>query len=135
MSFDESVFRDVAENGHCHGEEPDGTFLEQMANLPVDLCPPGNFRGKFKKMRCKKRPTILAGVAAEMGRRVVKTATGLCHGLADTSGVGLDQKQAPRSIDPLDLRFGPYVSRVSTKPSPHRRTDGRADSDFRAKSM
>ncbi|XP_035239904.1 protein furry homolog isoform X3 [Anguilla anguilla] len=59
MSFDESVSRDVAENGHCHGEEPDDVLREQMANLPADCYAPGNLRGRIRKIRQWKRPTIL----------------------------------------------------------------------------
>ncbi|KAJ8404720.1 hypothetical protein AAFF_G00335830 [Aldrovandia affinis] len=61
MSFDESALRDAVENGHSPGEGPEGILLERMANLPADLYTASDFRGKFKKMRSKKRPTILQG--------------------------------------------------------------------------
>ncbi|KAJ8280141.1 hypothetical protein GJAV_G00050990 [Gymnothorax javanicus] len=58
MSCDETVVKDPAENGHCHGSEPAWMLLEQMANLPSELRPAGNYRWKVKKFH-KKRPTIL----------------------------------------------------------------------------
>ncbi|XP_051719028.1 protein furry homolog isoform X13 [Ctenopharyngodon idella] len=41
-------------------QENDGIEVVSMASLPEDLMLSGDFRGKFKKIRCKKRPTILA---------------------------------------------------------------------------
>ncbi|XP_036421109.1 protein furry homolog isoform X3 [Colossoma macropomum] len=40
--------------------EQDGVILDRMASLPADLLLTSDLRGKFKKMRSKKRPTILA---------------------------------------------------------------------------
>ncbi|XP_058655454.1 protein furry homolog isoform X2 [Onychostoma macrolepis] len=40
-------------------QENDGIELESMASLPEDLMLSGDFRGKFKKIRTRKRPTIL----------------------------------------------------------------------------
>ncbi|KTF75304.1 hypothetical protein cypCar_00014554 [Cyprinus carpio] len=40
-------------------QENDGIELESMASLPEDLKLSGDFRGMFKKIRTRKRPTIL----------------------------------------------------------------------------
>lgn len=55
MSQDSSV-RDMAESETDCSEGLDEVV---MASLPLDPFPPKDFRGKFKKMRHKKRPTIL----------------------------------------------------------------------------
>lgn len=57
MSLEESAVRYMAET-HCSGGL-DEVVLGRIANLPLDPFPPRDFRGKFKKMRHKKRPTIL----------------------------------------------------------------------------
>ncbi|XP_051521326.1 protein furry homolog [Myxocyprinus asiaticus] len=41
-------------------KEHDGVLLVSMASLPEDMMLSDNFRGKFKKIRSRKRPTILA---------------------------------------------------------------------------
>lgn len=41
-------------------QENDGIEVVSMASLPEDLMLSGDFRGKFKKIRYRKRPTILA---------------------------------------------------------------------------
>ncbi|XP_029923114.1 protein furry homolog isoform X1 [Myripristis murdjan] len=59
MSLEESAGRDVAESETDCSEGLDEVVLGRIASLPLDLFPPRDFRGKFKKMRHKKRPTIL----------------------------------------------------------------------------
>lgn len=59
MSLDESSVRDMAESEWDCSEGLDEVVLGRIASLPLDPFPPRDFRGKFKKMRHKKRPTIL----------------------------------------------------------------------------
>lgn len=59
MSSEESAVRDMAEIETDCSEGLDEVVLGRIASLPLDPFPPRDFRGKFKKMRYKKRPTIL----------------------------------------------------------------------------
>ncbi|XP_041797379.1 protein furry homolog isoform X2 [Chelmon rostratus] len=59
MSLEESAVRDMAESETDCSEGRDEVVLGRIASLPLDPFPPRDFRGKFKKMRHKKRPTIL----------------------------------------------------------------------------
>ncbi|AWO98779.1 putative protein furry -like [Scophthalmus maximus] len=59
MSSEESSVRDMAESETDCSEGLDEVVLGHIASLPLDPFPPRDFRGKFKKMRHKKRPTIL----------------------------------------------------------------------------
>ncbi|XP_037630282.1 protein furry homolog isoform X1 [Sebastes umbrosus] len=60
MSLEESAaVRDMAESETDRSEGLDEAVLGRIASLPLDPFPPRDFRGKFKKMRHKKRPTIL----------------------------------------------------------------------------
>ncbi|XP_046892599.1 protein furry homolog isoform X1 [Hypomesus transpacificus] len=59
MSLDESILRDIVERETGCSEGQDEVVLGRIASLPLDLFPSRDFRGKFKKMRHKKRPTIL----------------------------------------------------------------------------
>ncbi|XP_050934918.1 protein furry homolog isoform X1 [Lates calcarifer] len=59
MSLEESSVRDMAESETDCSEGLDEVILGRIASLPLDPFPPRDFRGKFKKMRHKKRPTIL----------------------------------------------------------------------------
>lgn len=59
MSLDESVLRDMAERETDCSEGLDEVVLGRISSLPLDPFPPRDFRGKFKKMCHKKRPTIL----------------------------------------------------------------------------
>lgn len=59
MSLEERAVRDMAESETDCSEGQDGVVLGRLASLPLDPFPPRDFRGKFKKMRHKKRPTIL----------------------------------------------------------------------------
>ncbi|XP_029965290.1 protein furry homolog isoform X2 [Salarias fasciatus] len=59
MSSEESAARDMAESETDCSEGLDEAVLGRIASLPLDPFPPRDFRGKFKKMRHKKRPTIL----------------------------------------------------------------------------
>ncbi|XP_038150293.1 protein furry homolog isoform X4 [Cyprinodon tularosa] len=55
MSLEENALRDKTEMETSLGE----IVLSQVASSPLDPFPARDFRGKFKKMRQKKRPTIL----------------------------------------------------------------------------
>lgn len=60
MSLEErAAMRDMAESVTDCSEGLDEVVLGRLASLPLDPFPPRDFRGKFKKMRHKKRPTIL----------------------------------------------------------------------------
>lgn len=59
MSVEESAVRDMTESEADSSEALDEVVLGRIARLPLDPFPPRDFRGKFKKMRHKKRPTIL----------------------------------------------------------------------------
>ncbi|KAM6987894.1 protein furry homolog isoform 1-T1 [Tautogolabrus adspersus] len=59
MSAEESAVRDRAQNETDCSEGMDDDVLGRIASLPLDPFPPRDFRGKFKKMRHKRRPTIL----------------------------------------------------------------------------
>lgn len=59
MSLEERAVRDMAESETDCSEGLDEVVLGRLASLPLDPFPPRDFRGKFKKMRHKKRPTIL----------------------------------------------------------------------------
>ncbi|XP_076002040.1 protein furry homolog isoform X2 [Genypterus blacodes] len=59
MSLDESTARDMAESETDCSEGLDEVVLGRIASLPLDPFPPRDFRGKFKKIRHKKRPSIL----------------------------------------------------------------------------
>jgi len=59
MSLEESAMRDVAESEMVCFEGLDEAVLGRVSRLPPEPFPPRDFRGKFKKMRQKKRPTIL----------------------------------------------------------------------------
>lgn len=58
-SLDERAVRDMAESETDCSEVLDEVVLGRIASLPLEPFPPRDFRGKFKKMRQKKRPTIL----------------------------------------------------------------------------
>lgn len=58
-SLDERAVRDMAESETDCSEVLDEVVLGHIASLPLEPFPPRDFRGKFKKMRHKKRPTIL----------------------------------------------------------------------------
>ncbi|TNN55948.1 hypothetical protein EYF80_033835 [Liparis tanakae] len=66
MSLEESVLRDMAESETDCSEGLDEVVLGRISSLPLDPFPPRDFRGKFKKMRHKKRPTILENVACSV---------------------------------------------------------------------
>lgn len=57
--LDERAVRDMAESETDCSEVVDEAVLGRIASLPLEPFPPRDFRGKFKKMRHKKRPTIL----------------------------------------------------------------------------
>ncbi|KAG7478820.1 hypothetical protein JOB18_009492 [Solea senegalensis] len=59
MSLEESPGREAVESETDCSEGLDEVVLGRIAGLPLDPFPPRDFRGKFKKMRHKKRPTIL----------------------------------------------------------------------------
>ncbi|XP_034722056.1 protein furry homolog isoform X1 [Etheostoma cragini] len=59
MSLKENAVRDMAESETDCSEGLDEVVMGHIASLPLDPFPPRDFRGKFKKMRHKKRPTIL----------------------------------------------------------------------------
>lgn len=59
MSLEESAVRDMAGSETDCSEARDEVVLGRIASSPLDPFPPRDFRGKFKKMRHKKRPTIL----------------------------------------------------------------------------
>lgn len=59
MSCEVSAVRDMAGSETDCSEGLDEAVLGRIASLPLDPFPPRDFRGKFKKMRHKKRPTIL----------------------------------------------------------------------------
>ncbi|KAM9853032.1 protein furry homolog [Aulostomus maculatus] len=59
MSSEGSAVKDMAEIETDCSEGLDEVVLGHIASLPLDPFPPRDFRGKFKKMRHKKRPTIL----------------------------------------------------------------------------
>ncbi|XP_023817114.1 protein furry homolog isoform X4 [Oryzias latipes] len=59
MSSEESAVREVAESETDCSEGLDEAFRGHIASSPLDPFPSRDFRGKFKKMRQKKRPTIL----------------------------------------------------------------------------
>lgn len=59
MSLEGSAVRDVAESETDCSEALDEVVLGRIASLPLDPFPHKDFRGKFKKMRHKQRPTIL----------------------------------------------------------------------------
>ncbi|XP_065816833.1 protein furry homolog isoform X1 [Labrus bergylta] len=59
MSAEESAVRDRTQSETDCSEGLDDDVLGRIASLPLDPFPPRDFRGKFKKMRHKKRPTIL----------------------------------------------------------------------------
>lgn len=40
-------------------QSQDSIVLVQMANLSMDMFTPGDFKGKFRKIQPKKRPTII----------------------------------------------------------------------------
>lgn len=58
-SLDERAVRDMADSETDCSELLDEVVLGRIASLPLEPFPPRDFRGKFKKMRHKKRPTIL----------------------------------------------------------------------------
>lgn len=47
----------VAEHHH-HGHGQDSIVLHQMATLSMDMFTPSDFKGKFRKIHPRKRPTI-----------------------------------------------------------------------------
>lgn len=59
MSLEEPVVRELVDSEPDCSEGLDEIVSGRIASLPLDLFPPRDFRGKFKKMRHKKRPTIL----------------------------------------------------------------------------
>lgn len=58
-SLDERAVRDMADSETDCSEVLDEVVLGRIASSPLEPFPPRDFRGKFKKMRHKKRPTIL----------------------------------------------------------------------------
>lgn len=58
-SSEGSAVRDMAEIETDCSDGLDEAVLGRIASSPLEPFPPRDFRGKFKKMRHKKRPTIL----------------------------------------------------------------------------
>lgn len=58
-SLDERAVTEMAESETDCSEVLDEVVLGRIISLPLEPFPPRDFRGKFKKMRHKKRPTIL----------------------------------------------------------------------------
>ncbi|GAA6088530.1 protein furry homolog isoform X1 [Tachysurus ichikawai] len=48
-----------SDTNSCDAQSQDGIVLVQMANLSMDMFTPGDFKGKFRKIQPKKRPTII----------------------------------------------------------------------------
>ncbi|XP_026994498.1 protein furry homolog isoform X6 [Tachysurus fulvidraco] len=48
-----------SDTNSCDAQGQDGIVLVQMANLSMDMFTPGDFKGKFRKIQPKKRPTII----------------------------------------------------------------------------
>lgn len=42
----------------CEAQSQDGIVLVQMAGLPLHMFAPADFKGKFRKIQPRKRPTI-----------------------------------------------------------------------------
>ncbi|XP_017271796.1 protein furry homolog isoform X4 [Kryptolebias marmoratus] len=59
MSLEDRAVKVMARSETNCPEELGEVVLGHLASLPLDPFPPKDFRGKFKKMRQKKRPTIL----------------------------------------------------------------------------
>lgn len=59
VSLEGRAVRDMAGSETDCSEGMDEVALGRIASLPLEPFPPRDFRGKFKKMRHKKRPTIL----------------------------------------------------------------------------
>lgn len=58
MSLEESALREAVSEADC-SDGRDEAVPGRIASVQLDPFPPKDFRGKFKKMRQKKRPTIL----------------------------------------------------------------------------
>ncbi|XP_036392594.1 protein furry homolog isoform X2 [Megalops cyprinoides] len=100
MSLDESV---LSGSGQGCGEGQDGVVLVRIASLPVDLFPASDFRGKFKKMRSKKRPTILEASPVGNGYSKPPIPPVCC-----TQGEKGPPAMVPISVDP-ESKPGEYV--------------------------
>ncbi|KAF5896548.1 protein furry isoform X6, partial [Clarias magur] len=48
-----------SDTNSCENQNRDSIVLVQMASLPMDMFTPGDFKGKFRKIQPKKRPTII----------------------------------------------------------------------------
>lgn len=59
MTLEDSVVKVRAGSETSCSEELDGVVLGHLTSSPLDPFPHKDFRGKFKKMRQRKRPTIL----------------------------------------------------------------------------
>ncbi|CAM4554636.1 unnamed protein product [Leuciscus chuanchicus] len=98
----------IGERG-CKGlpvhQESDGIEVVSMASFPEDLMLSGDFRGKFKKIRSRKRPTILAWASFPPYIRILTYQMPLSwlssHTQAedDTSDVGLFKVNLPRECE------------------------------------
>ncbi|KAM8854468.1 protein furry homolog isoform 2-T2 [Synchiropus picturatus] len=103
MSLEESPARGPAEVETDCSEGLDEGVLEHIASLPLDPFPPRDFRGKFKKMRQRKRPTILE--TAPVGNGYSKAPI---PPVCSPQGEKGPPAMTPISIDP-ESKPGEYV--------------------------
>uniref|UniRef100_A0A7N6ACI3 Furry homolog a (Drosophila) n=1 Tax=Anabas testudineus TaxID=64144 RepID=A0A7N6ACI3_ANATE len=103
MSVEESAVRDMTESEADSSEALDEVVLGRIARLPLDPFPPRDFRGKFKKMRHKKRPTILE--TSPVGNGYSKPPI---HPVCCPQGEKGPPAMMPISIDP-ESKPGEYV--------------------------
>ncbi|XP_060764207.1 protein furry homolog isoform X2 [Neoarius graeffei] len=66
-----------SDTNSCDAQSQDSIVLVQMASLSMDMFTPGDFKGKFRKMQPKKRPTIIREVtpASPLGKPPLPQAT------------------------------------------------------------
>nr|XP_015197348.1 PREDICTED: protein furry homolog isoform X5 [Lepisosteus oculatus] len=102
MSFEENNL-DIAEaDGEQNGEQ-DGIVLAQMANLPEGMLAGNDFRGIVRRMRSKKRPSILE--ASPVGNGYSKPPI---PPASSTQGEKGPPAMMPISIDP-ESKPGEYI--------------------------
>ncbi|XP_028321443.1 protein furry homolog isoform X2 [Gouania willdenowi] len=106
MSIEDTAVRDTAESEtDCSEGMDEAVLLGRIASLPLDPFPPRDFRGKFKKMRHRKRPTILESTASPVGNGYGKPPV---PPVCSPQGEKGPPTMMPISVDP-ESKPGEYV--------------------------
>ncbi|PWA28028.1 hypothetical protein CCH79_00012147 [Gambusia affinis] len=123
MSLEEDPVKDTAEMETSHSKEVGEVILSHIASSPMDPFPPKDFRGKFKKLRQKKRPTILENTMSSFSttdRMAVcwskASVISFIKGLASPVGNGYSKPPIPPVCCPQGEKGPPAMLPITIDP-------------------